>query len=63
MSFNGREFEQALGVGWTGKPGMLQTTESPRVGHDGVTEPTDSKLHREDRSYLITTTVWIIPSG
>ena len=35
---NGREFEQALGVGdgqgWAGRPGVLQTTGLQRVGHD-----------------------------
>ena len=32
----GLEFEQAVGVGrwWTGKPGMLQSIESRKVGHD-----------------------------
>ena len=32
----GLEFEQAVGVGWwwTGKPGMLQSMESRKVGHD-----------------------------
>ena len=37
---NGYEFKQALGVGdgWTGKPGMLQSMGSQRVGHDWVTE-------------------------
>ena len=29
---NGHEFEQALG--WTGKPGVLQSMGSQRVGHD-----------------------------
>jgi len=29
---NGHEFEQTLGK--TGKPGMLQSMESQRVGHD-----------------------------
>jgi len=28
------EFEQALGVGWIGKMGMLQSMGSQRVGHD-----------------------------
>ena len=28
------EFEQALGVGDSGKPGVLQSMESQRVGHD-----------------------------
>jgi len=33
---NGREFEQAPahGEGQTGKPGMLQSMGSQRVGHD-----------------------------
>ena len=29
---NGHEFEQA--PGWTGKPGVLQSMGSSRVGHD-----------------------------
>ena len=28
------EFAQALGVGDSGKPGVLQSMESQRVGHD-----------------------------
>ena len=36
---NGPEFEQVPGVGWwTGKPGVLQSMGSKRVGHDWVTE-------------------------
>jgi len=35
---NGHEFEQALGVGWTGRPDMLQSMGSQRVGHDWATE-------------------------
>ena len=32
---SGHEFEQALGVGdGPGKPGMLQSMRSQRVGHD-----------------------------
>ena len=33
---SGHEFEQALGDcdGWTGKPGMLQSMGSQRVGHN-----------------------------
>ena len=31
---NGHEFEQALGVGDAGKPGMLQSMGMQRVGHD-----------------------------
>ena len=29
---------------WTGKPGVLQSTESQRVGHDWVTELTDDYI-------------------
>ena len=37
---NGHEFEQALDVGWwwTGKPAVLQSMGSHRVGHDWTTE-------------------------
>ena len=36
---NGLEFEQALGDGeGTGRPGVLQSTGSQRVGHDLMTE-------------------------
>ena len=31
---NGYEFEQSLGDGDAGKPGMLQSTGSQRVRHD-----------------------------
>ena len=31
---NRHEFEQALGVGDAGKPGMLQSMGMQRVGHD-----------------------------
>ena len=42
---DGHEFEQALGVG-TGKPGVLQSMGSQRVGHDWATElnGTEAKL-------------------
>ena len=30
----GHEFEQALELGWTEKPGMLQSMGSQRVRHD-----------------------------
>ena len=40
---DGHEFEQASRVGWwTGKPGMLQSMESQRVGHDWAIELTIS---------------------
>ena len=35
---NGLEFEQALGVGWTLKPGVLKSMGLQRVGHDWATE-------------------------
>ena len=36
---NGHEFGQTPGVGWwTGRPGLLQSMGSQRVGHDWVTE-------------------------
>ena len=35
---NGHEFEQALGDGEVGKPGVLQSMGSRRVSHDLVTE-------------------------
>ena len=35
---NGHEFEQAPRVGDTGRPGVLQSTGSQRVGHDWTTE-------------------------
>ena len=31
---DGHEFEQASGLVWTGKPGVLQPTGLQRVGHD-----------------------------
>ena len=31
---SGHEFEQARGVEWTGKPGVLQSIGLQRVGHD-----------------------------
>ena len=34
----GHEFEQALGWWWTGRPGVLQSMGSQRVGHDWVTD-------------------------
>ena len=34
----GHEYESALGVGDTGKPGVLQSMGSQRVGHDWATE-------------------------
>ena len=37
--FNGHEFEQTVGdVEGQGKPGMLQSMGSQRVGHDLLTE-------------------------
>ena len=38
--FNGHEFEQTLGDGRTGKPDVLQSMGSQRVGHDLATERT-----------------------
>ena len=35
---DGHEFEKALGVGQTGKPGVLQSMGSQRVGHELATE-------------------------
>ena len=35
---NRHEFEQALRVGWTGKPGVLQSMGLQRVGHNWATE-------------------------
>ena len=35
---NGHEFEQALGVGDGGTPGMLQSMGLQRVGHNCMTE-------------------------
>ena len=37
---DGHEFEQAPGIGdgWTGKPGVLQSMDSQRAGHNCVTE-------------------------
>ena len=38
---NGREFEYTLGVGppwWAGRPGVLQSMGSKRVGHEWATE-------------------------
>ena len=35
---NGHEFEQALGVGDGGKPGVLQSLGLQRVGHNCMTE-------------------------
>ena len=36
--FNGHEFEQAQEWWWTGKPGMLQSMGSQRVGYNWATE-------------------------
>ena len=42
---NGHESEQTLGDWWrTGKPGVLQSTGSQRVGLDWATEQQDSRL-------------------
>ena len=43
----GHEFEQALSGSWwwTGKPGMLQSMESKRVGHDWATEQQQQQQH------------------
>ena len=42
---NGHEFEQAPGVGgWTGKPGILQSMGSQRVGHQWMTEQQQQQL-------------------
>ena len=42
---NGHEFEQTPGVGkGQGKPGVLQSRGSQRVGHDWVTEQQSNKL-------------------
>ena len=39
QQFNGHEFEQTLGDSeGQGKPGVLQSMGSQRVGHDRVTE-------------------------
>ena len=35
---NGRESEWTLGVGWTGRPGVLRFMGSQRVGHNWATE-------------------------
>ena len=47
---NGHEVEQALGVGdgWTGKPGVLQSMGSQRVGHDWVTK-LNSEMKKKKR--------------
>ena len=34
LGINGHEFEQALGVAEQGKPGVLQSMGSPKVGHN-----------------------------
>ena len=48
---DGHEFEQALGhreaSERTGKPGMLQSMGSQRVGHDLATEQQFCKLQKE----------------
>ena len=38
LGINGHEFEQALGVAEQGKPGVLQSMGSPKVGHNWATE-------------------------
>ena len=39
--------EQALGWSWTWKPGMLQSMELPRVGHDWATELNSQKRKKK----------------
>ena len=38
FGINGHEFEQTLGVGEQGKPAVLQSMGSPKVGHNWATE-------------------------
>ena len=51
---NWREFEQAPGGmwWWTGKPSVLQSTGSQRVGHDWATEQTDAYVYTHRYTYL-----------
>ena len=63
---NGHEFEQAAGLGWwTGKPGMLQSMGSQRVGPDwatelnwGVSEEKVLWCKRTDR-YTLPKIIWV----
>ena len=38
---------------WTGKPGVLQSMESQRVGHDWVTELTNWEVHLKAQQFLV----------
>ena len=42
---NGHGFEQALGVGDGGRPGVLQSVGSQRIGHDWATELNSTTGH------------------
>ena len=57
---NGHEFEQALGDcdGWTGKPGMLQSMGSQRVGHNWVTEQQSSWVLNSILWFWLTFPYW-----
>ena len=50
--FNGHEFEQTPGYSKGGKPGVLQSMGSQRVGHDWATEQTQA-LHRCHAAFII----------
>ena len=50
----GHQFEQALSWWWTGKPGMLQSMGSQRVGHDWATELNWAEVTLKKRILLIT---------
>ena len=43
---------------WTGKPGVMQSMESQRVGHDWVTELEVSSL-KENQKYLVKEHSWL----
>ena len=59
---NGHELEQTQSWWWTGKPGMLQSMGSQRVGHDQATEMMSPAKHRMMRNKKIllfkTTKFW-----
>ena len=49
---NGHEFEQALGVGMEGKPGVLQSMGLQRVGHDRMTELNWAHMHDLKKNWV-----------
>ena len=57
----GHEFEKSSGSWWwTGKPGVLQSMGSQRVGHDWVTDLNASIFSGRYLSVLHDTSVWLL---